>query len=134
MPVPAASLSSNETRSVSPARTHTAECLTRWCVKESAMKFRTEHFEQARRVARQWRRDGYNHVVVVRQGARASRCYPCRQQDVPPRAVADWDYYPIPTQERLDTSAPSEQAASRAELWVAVTIAYGHRYAAAMLN
>ena len=98
------------------------------------MKFCTEHFEQARRVASQWRREGYNHVVVLRQGARASRCYPCRQQDVPARAVADWDYYPIPTQERLDTSAPSEQTASRAELWVAVTIAYGHRYAAAKLN
>ena len=98
------------------------------------MKFRTEHFEQARRVASQWRREGYNHIVVVRQGALASRCYPCRQQDVPPRSVADWDYYPIPTQERLDTSAPSEQTASRAELWVAVTIAYGHRYTAATLN
>lgn len=98
------------------------------------MKFRTEHFEQARRVACQWRREGYNHVVVVRNGARASRCYPCRQQDVPSRAVANWDYYPIPTQERLDTSAPSEQTASRAELWVAVTIVYGHRYTAATLN
>lgn len=73
-------------------------------------------------------------MVVVREGARASRCYPCRQQDVPREAVASWDYYPIPTQERLDTSAPSEQNASRAELWVAATIAYGHRYVAATLN
>jgi hypothetical protein len=98
------------------------------------MKFRTEHFEQARRVASQWRHEGYDHIVVVRQGMRASRCYPCRQKDVPTRMVADWDYYPIPTQERLSTSAPSEQTASRAELWVAVTIAYGHRYSAATLN
>lgn len=95
------------------------------------MKFTNEHFEQARRVAKQWRLDGYSQMVVVREGARASRCYPCRQQDVPPSAVASWDYYPIPTLERLDTSAPTEQNASRAELWVAVTLAYGHRYAAA---
>ena len=98
------------------------------------VKFTTEHFEQARRVARQWRREGYNHVVVVRQGDRARRCYPCRQQDVPPRAVASWDYYPIPTLERLDASAPAEQTASRAELWIAATIAYGHRYSSAPVN
>ncbi|HEX8148648.1 MAG TPA: hypothetical protein VF591_15815 [Pyrinomonadaceae bacterium] len=98
------------------------------------MKFTNEHFAQARRVARQWRRDGYSQLVVVREGARAVRCYPCRQQDVPRDAVADWDRYPIPTLERLDTSAPSEQNASRAELWVAATIVYGHRYAAAPLN
>jgi hypothetical protein len=98
------------------------------------MKFEAEHFEQARRVARQWRRDGYNQMVVVRDGARASRCYPCRQQDVPRGAVASWDYYPIPTLERLDTCAPSERNASRAELWVAATIAYGQRYAAATMN
>jgi hypothetical protein len=102
--------------------------------RRTIMKFKTEHFEQARRVARQWRREGYSHVVVVRQGARASRCYPCRQQDVPPLAVASWDYYPIPTQERLAKSAPMEQTASRAELWVAATIAYGNRYAAAVVN
>ena len=89
---------------------------------QRTMKFRTEHFQQARRVASQWRREGYDHVVVVREGARASRCYPCRQQDVPQLAVAAWDYYPIPTRERLDASVPSEQTASRAELWVAVTI------------
>lgn len=98
------------------------------------MKFCTEHFEQARRVASQWRREGYDHIVVVREGARASRCYPCRRQDVPSPAVAEWDYYPIPTRERLATSAPTEQTASRAELWVAVTIAYGYRYSAAALN
>ena len=98
------------------------------------VKFTTEHFEQARRVARQWRREGYNHVVVVRAGDRARRCYPCRQQDVPPRAVASWDYYPIPTLERLDASAPAEQTASRAELWIAATIAYGHRYSSAPVN
>ena len=98
------------------------------------VKFTTEHFEQARRVAQQWRREGYNNVVVVRQGERARRCSPCRQQDVPPLAVASWDYYPIPTLERLDASAPSEQTASRAELWIAATIAYGHRYSSAQLN
>ena len=98
------------------------------------MKFTNEHFEQARRVARQWRRDGYGQLVVLREGGRASRCYPCLQQDVPRGAVASWDYYPIPTPERLDPSAPSEQNASRAEPWVAATIAYGHRYAAATLN
>ena len=98
------------------------------------MKFCAEHFEQARRVASQWRREGYSHVVVVREGARATRCYPCRQQDVPPRTVANLDYYPIPTRERLGTSAPSEVTASRAELWVAVTILYGQRYTAAALN
>ena len=98
------------------------------------MKFSAEHFEQARRVARQWRSEGYDHVVVVRQGTRASRCYPCRQQDVPQPAVAARDYYRIPTRERLSTCAASEQTASRAELWVAVTIAYGQRYAAAAVN
>lgn len=98
------------------------------------MKFRPEHFEQARRVASQWRREGYSHVVVVRDGPRASRCYPCRQEDVPERTVLGWDYYLIPTLERFATSAPSEQTASRAELWVAVTIVYGHRYTAAALN
>jgi hypothetical protein len=98
------------------------------------MKFKTEHFEQARRVTRQWRRDGYCQMVVVREGARASRCYPCRQQDVPRGAVASWDYYPIPTLERLNTSVPTEQNASRAELWVAATIAYGFRYPAAAVN
>ena len=98
------------------------------------MKFRAEHFEQARRVASQWRREGYSHTVVVREGARASRCYPCRQHDVPRGSILGWDYYLIPPLERLATSAPTEQTASRAELWVAVTIAYGHRYAAAVLN
>ena len=91
------------------------------------MKLTTEDFEQARRVLRLWRQNGYDRVVVVRQLARARDCYPCRQQDVPPRAVADWDFYPIPTLERLDESAPAEQSASRAELWIA-TIAYGRKY------
>ena len=98
------------------------------------MNFGTVHFEQARRVASQWRREGYSHAVVVREGARASRCYPCRQQDLPPGTLLGGDYYLIPTLERLATSAPSGRAASRAELWVAVTIAYGHRYPAAALN
>ena len=98
------------------------------------MKFCTGHFEQARRVASQWRREGYSHAVVIREGARARRCYPCRQQDVPQGVVESFDYYPIPTRERLATSAPSEQTASRAELWVAVTIAYGHRYSSAAIN
>lgn len=98
------------------------------------MKFSAEHFEQARRVARQWRRDGYSQIVVVREGARASRCYPRRQHDVPQGAVLGWDYYMIPTLERLATSAPTEQNASRAELWVAATIVYGHLYPAAAVN
>jgi hypothetical protein len=92
------------------------------------MGLRTEHFEQARRVVRLWRKDGYDHVVVVRQAIRASHCYPCRRQDVPQGALTSWDYYPIPTLERLDERAPTEQTASRAELWVAATIAYGCDY------
>ena len=98
------------------------------------MRFTNEHFEQARRVARQWRREGFSQLVVIREGTRASRCYPCRQQDVPQGAVLGWDYYLIPTLERLAVSAPTEQNASRAELWVAATIAYGHRYPAAVVN
>jgi hypothetical protein len=98
------------------------------------MKFTNEHFEQARRVARQWRRDGYSQMVVIREGVRASRCYPCRQHDVPHGALASWDYYPLPTLERLNTSAATEQNASRAELWVAATIVYGHRYSTAVLT
>ena len=92
------------------------------------MNIETEHFEQARRVVRTWRQSGYEHVVVLRRGTRARRCYPCRQQDVPSSVVASWDYYPIPTLERLDERAPAEQSASRAELWVAATIAYGCDY------
>lgn len=92
------------------------------------MNIETEHFEQARRVVRMWRQSGYEHVVVLRRGTRARRCYPCRRQDVPSNAVASWDYYPIPTLERLDERAPAEQSASRAELWVAATIAYGCDY------
>ncbi len=65
------------------------------------MKFTAEHFEQARRVAERWRQDGYNHVVVVRDGARAKRCYPCRQLELLPSAVACWDYFPLPTLVRL---------------------------------
>ena len=98
------------------------------------MKFTPEHFEQARRVAAHWRREGYDHIVVLREGARATRCYPCRQSDVPQGAFPGGDYYLLPTQERLATSAPTEQTASRAELWVAVTIAYGQRYSAAAVN
>ncbi len=92
------------------------------------MNLTTEHFEQARRVVRMWRESGYEHIVVVRRQARAQRCYPCRQEQVPAHAVAGWDYYPIPTLERLDERAPLEQSASRAELWVAATIAYGCGY------
>jgi hypothetical protein len=92
------------------------------------MRLKTEHFEQARRVVRLWRKDGYDHVVVVRQAIRASHCYPCRRQDVPQGALTSWDYYPIPTAERLDEHAPTERTASRAELWVAATIAYGYVY------
>jgi hypothetical protein len=95
------------------------------------MKLLREHFEQARQVVRQWRQGGYTCVVVVRQTARARSCYPCRQQDVPSRAVASWDYYPIPTLDRLDERAPAEQTASRAELWVAATIASGYKYGVA---
>jgi len=98
------------------------------------MKFRPEHFVLARRVAEQWRRDGYNHVVVVREGARAKRCYPCRRQDVPPAAVESRDYYPIPTLERLNARPPAEESASRAELWIAATIVYGCRYPAAPMH
>lgn len=92
------------------------------------MKLSAEHFAQARRVVRLWRTGGYDHVVVVRQKTRPRRCYPCRRQDVPPRAVASWDYYPIPTRDRLDECFPAEESASRAELWVAATIAYGCNY------
>lgn len=98
------------------------------------MKFKTEHFVQARRVAEQWRKDGYNHLMVVREGARAKRCYPCRQQDVPPRAVGSWDYYPIPTLDRLGERPPAEEAASRAELWIAATIVYGCKYPLALTH
>lgn len=92
------------------------------------MELKSEHFEQARRVVRTWRESGYENVMVVRRKARARRCYPCRRQDVPQLAVASWDYYPIPTLDRLDERGPAEGAASRAELWVAATIAYGCDY------
>jgi hypothetical protein len=98
------------------------------------MKFKNDHFVQARRVAEQWRKDGYNHLVVVREGSRARRCYPCRQQDVPARAVGNWDYYPIPTLDRLKERPPAEASASRAELWIAATIVYGCRYTAAPVH
>lgn len=98
------------------------------------MKFKPEHFVQARRVAEQWRREGYSQVVVVRQGARANRCYPCRQQDVPAEAVESWDYFPLPTLDRLNECPPAEESASRAELWIAATIAYGCRYGAAQVH
>ena len=98
------------------------------------MKFETEHFVQARRIAAQWRKDGYSQVVVVRERARAKRCYPCRQHDVPPRAVGSWDYYPIPTLDRLMERPPAEESASRAELWIAATIVYGCRYPSASVH
>ena len=93
------------------------------------MRLTAQHFEQARRIIRPWREGGYDYVVVVRESARAARCYPCRRQDVPAGGVAEWDYYPIPSLYRLDESAPAERAASRAELWIAATIAHGYRYA-----
>ena len=95
------------------------------------MRLRTEHFERARGVVRGWREDGFNTVVVVRQKVRASRCYPCRRQDVPEGAVPGWDFYGIPTAEVLAETAPTERTASRAELWVAATIAFGYEYTAA---
>ena len=98
------------------------------------MRFKTKHFVQARRVAEQWRKDGYNHLVVVRDGARAQRCYPCRQQDLPQSALESWDYYPIPALDRLNARPPAEESASRAELWIAATIVYGCRYTAAPLH
>lgn len=97
----------------------------------SIMRLQTEHFERARSVVRQWREDGFDTVIVVRQQVRASRCYPCRQQDVPETAVASWDYYHIPNAQLLAETAPTERTASRAELWVAATIAYGCVYPAA---
>lgn len=99
-----------------------------------ALKFTREHFEQARRVVRQWRQEGYDHIVVIREGERARRCYPCRQQDLPAQAVGSWDYYRIPTQDRLNEREPNEQSASRAEFWVAATIAHGCMYTGAPVN
>ena len=99
-----------------------------------ALKFTREHFEQARRIIRQWRQEGYDHIVVIREGERARRCYPCRQQELPAHAVGSWDYYRIPTKERLDECAPDEQSASRAELWIAASIANGCSYTAAAVN
>lgn len=98
------------------------------------MKFTGEHFQQARQVARQWRQEGYDHVVVIREGERAGRCYPCRQQDLPEQAVGSWDYYRIPTLERLDEHAPDEESASRAELWIAASIANGCAYTGAPVS
>ncbi len=92
------------------------------------MRLTAQHFEQARQIIRPWRQDGYDYVVVVRERARAAHCYPCRRQDVPAGAVAEWDYYPIPHLDRLDESAPVERSASRAELWIAATLAQGYRY------
>ena len=88
----------------------------------------TEHFAQARLIVRSWREGGYDHVVVVREADHAEHCYPCDQQHLPPEALAGWDYYPIPTLDRLDEDELSEQYASRAELWVADTIARGRTY------
>lgn len=95
------------------------------------MRLRTEHFKLARSVVRCWREGGFDTLVVVRQQTRASRCYPCRRQDVPASAVPSWDYYPIPSALSLGETAPTERTASRAELWVAATIAYGCQYSAA---
>ena len=92
------------------------------------MKLLKKHFEQARQVALLWRQDGYDYVVVVRHQSRARVCLPSRQQDLPSHAVGSWDYYPIPTIERLGESDPTEETASRAELWIAATIAYGCYY------
>jgi hypothetical protein len=50
---------------------------------------------------------------------------------VPEGAVASWDYYHIPSAQLLREAAATERGASRAELWVAATIAYGHQYHAA---
>lgn len=86
------------------------------------MKYTTGHFEQARRVAERWRQDGCNHVLVVREGGRARRCYPCRQRGVPVSAVAGWDYYPLPTLDRPGEGAPAGRSVSRAELWNAAAI------------
>ena len=94
------------------------------------MRLETLHFQQARSVVRRWREDGFDTVMVVRQQVRASHCYPCRRQDVPVGAVHSWDFYRIPTARMLEETAASERTASRAELWVAATIAYGHVYAA----
>lgn len=92
------------------------------------MRLQAVHFERARGVVRRWREDGFDTVVVVRQHVRASHCYPCRRRDVPERAVPSWDFYSIPTAEALGETAPTERTASRAELWVAATIAYGYKY------
>jgi hypothetical protein len=92
------------------------------------MRLETVHFERARGVVRHWREDGFDTVVVVRQQARASRCYPCRRQDVPKGAVSSRDYYHIPSARMLEETPPTERNASRAELWVAATIAYGYEY------
>ena len=95
------------------------------------MRLQSGHFERARSVVRQWREDGFDTVVVVRRSVRASHCYPCRRQDVPAGAVPSWDYYHIPNAQLLGETAPTESTASRAELWVAATIAYGYVYPAA---
>jgi hypothetical protein len=92
------------------------------------MRLRSEHFERARGVVLGWRKDGYDNVVVLRDRRRATRCYPSRRQDLPEGAVPSWDYYHIPTAEALAETAPTESNASRAELWVAATIAYGYEY------
>jgi hypothetical protein len=98
------------------------------------VRIQTVHFERARGVVRGWREDGFDTVMVVRQKVRASHCYPCRQQDVPEGAVPSWDYYRIPSALLLAETAPTERTASRAELWVAATIAYGYEYPAAEIG
>lgn len=95
------------------------------------MRLEAVHFERARSVVRGWREEGFDTVMVVRQKVRASHCYPCRQQDVPRGAAPSWDYYQIPSAQMLEETAACERTASRAELWVAATIAYGHQYPAA---
>lgn len=97
-------------------------------LKDHSTQLTPGHFEQARVVVRPWRQGGYDYVVVVRRRARAERCYPCRRQDVPQGAVAGWDYYPIPSLHRLGASDDPERSASRAEIWVAATIAGGCQY------
>ena len=95
------------------------------------MRLQTVHFERARSVVRGWREGGFDTVMVVRQKVRASHCYPCRRQDVAEGAVPGWDFYRIPSAVLLEETPPTESTASRAELWVAATIAYGYQYPAA---
>lgn len=97
-------------------------------LKDDSLPLTTEHFSRARSVIRPWRRSGYDYVMVIRRSARAERCYPCGRQDIPGDSVAGWDYYPIPSLQKLSEGEACDRPASRAELWVAATIAYGCNY------